>query len=161
MEYMCPIWPRICSTCRKHFRVLSSFMTNHRVRNYINATGATSEAATAPLSHAPEFTPCFIGVHVSRSLVLCVCFVNCCLSFFFWSLCFLSFFDLQILITTFVSSNLSKKKMKWTSGKMKYSHNISNCLYDVLTCNVLCYCLLTFLRGHGRIYCWSFNSMLD
>jgi hypothetical protein len=29
MEYMCHKWPRICSTCRKHFLVFSSFMTYH------------------------------------------------------------------------------------------------------------------------------------
>jgi hypothetical protein len=33
MEYLCHKWPRICSTCRKHFTVLSSFMTHHRVCN--------------------------------------------------------------------------------------------------------------------------------
>ena len=33
MKYMCHKWPRICSTCRKHFLILSSFMTYHRVRN--------------------------------------------------------------------------------------------------------------------------------
>jgi hypothetical protein len=27
MEYLCYKWPRICSTCRKYFPVLSSFMT--------------------------------------------------------------------------------------------------------------------------------------
>ena len=31
----------------------------------------------------------FSGVRVTRSLVLCVCFVNCCMSFF----------DIRILIT--------------------------------------------------------------
>jgi hypothetical protein len=31
MEYICHKWPRICSTCRKHFPILSSFMTYHRV----------------------------------------------------------------------------------------------------------------------------------
>ena len=41
-------WPRICSTCRNRFPVLSSFMTYH---------------------------PVFSGVHVTRSLVLYVCFV--------------------------------------------------------------------------------------
>jgi hypothetical protein len=30
---------------------------------------------------SPEFTPVFSSVHVTRSLVLCVCFVDCCLSF--------------------------------------------------------------------------------
>jgi len=33
MEYLCHKWPRICSTCRKHFPVLSSFMTFHLVCN--------------------------------------------------------------------------------------------------------------------------------
>jgi hypothetical protein len=30
MENLYHKWPRICSTCRKHFSVLSSFMTYHR-----------------------------------------------------------------------------------------------------------------------------------
>jgi hypothetical protein len=46
--------------------------------------------------------PVFSGVRVSRSLVL---FVDRCLSFFFWPLWCLSFFDLQILITSLVSSS--------------------------------------------------------
>ena len=37
-------------------------------------------------------------VHVTRSLVLCVCFVDRFLSCFFWPLCCL--FDLLILITS-------------------------------------------------------------
>jgi hypothetical protein len=54
-----------------------------------------------------EFTPVLSGVRVTRSLVLCVCFVDRCLSFcpfFFWPLCCL-FFNIQILITSLVSSN--------------------------------------------------------
>jgi hypothetical protein len=49
--------------------------------------------------------PVFSGVRVTRSLVLCICFVYRCLSFFFWPLCGL-FFDLRILITPVVSSNI-------------------------------------------------------
>ena len=49
---------------------------------------------------APEFTPCFIGVRVTRSLVLCVYFVHRCLYLFLCPLCCLSFFDLRILITS-------------------------------------------------------------
>jgi hypothetical protein len=41
--------------------------------------------------------PVFSGVRVSRSLVLCVCFVDRCLSFFFCPLCCLSL-DLRIMI---------------------------------------------------------------
>jgi hypothetical protein len=43
-------------------------------------------------------------------LVLCVCFVDRCLSFlcfFFWPLCCLFFFDIQILIASLISSNSS------------------------------------------------------
>ena len=49
----------------------------------------------------------FSGIRVTRSLVLCVCFVDRCLSFFSRPLCCL-FFDLRILIIIpLVSSNSS------------------------------------------------------
>ena len=54
--------------------------------------------------------PVFSGVRVTLSLVLCVCFVDRCLSFcifFSWPLCCLSLFDILILITPLVSSNSS------------------------------------------------------
>jgi len=54
--------------------------------------------------------PELCGVHVSRSLVLCVMFcisLYVLLPFFFWSWWCLSFFDLRILITPLVSSNSS------------------------------------------------------
>ena len=100
---MCHKWPRICFTSRKDFTVLSSFMTYDRVCNQGNTTGVTSGARTAYPSEAPEFTPGFSGVRVARSLVFCVVFCRSLfvlLSFFFWPLCFLSFFDLRILITS-------------------------------------------------------------
>ena len=71
----------MCSTCRKHFPVLSSFTTYYRVCNYIKTTGVASGAGTAYPSGAPEFTPIFNGVRVTQSLVLYVCFVDRCLSF--------------------------------------------------------------------------------
>jgi hypothetical protein len=46
--------------------------------------------------------PVFSGVRVTRSLVLYVCFVDRCLSFFFWPLCYLFFFDIRILIAPLV-----------------------------------------------------------
>ena len=51
----------------------------------------------------------FSGVRVTRSLVLCVCFVDRCLYFCtsFWPLCCLYYFDLRILITPLVSSSSS------------------------------------------------------
>ena len=58
----------------------------------------------------------FSGVRVTRSLVLCVCFVDRCLSFFPWSSCCLSFFDLWILVTLLISSNSSCNKRKMTAA---------------------------------------------
>jgi hypothetical protein len=52
----------------------------------------------------------FSEVHGTRSLFFVQCFVDRCLSFypfFFWPLCCLFFFNLQILITPLVSSNFS------------------------------------------------------
>ena len=43
----------------KHFPVLSSFMTYHRMCNQINTTGATSAAGTDYPSGASAFTPGF------------------------------------------------------------------------------------------------------
>jgi len=43
-------------------------------------TGDTSGAGTAYPFGALEFTPAFSGVRVTRSLALCVCFVDRCLS---------------------------------------------------------------------------------
>jgi len=59
-----------------------------------------------PLEHLTS-PPVISGVHVTRSLVLCVCFVDRCLYFFFWPLFCLFFFDIRILITPLVSSNSS------------------------------------------------------
>ena len=55
------------------------------------------------------FIPGF-QVRLTRSLVLCVCFVDRCLpfcTFFFWPLYCLFFFDIRILITTLVFTNSS------------------------------------------------------
>jgi hypothetical protein len=53
--------------------------------------------------------PVFSGVCVIRSLVLFVCFVDCCLSFFFWPLCCLFCFDLRILFTPLYLHTLLSK----------------------------------------------------
>ena len=58
--------------------------------------------------YLPEYLsslPVFSRVRVTRSLVLCVCYVDHCLSF--WSLCCLFFVDVRILINPLVSSNSS------------------------------------------------------
>jgi hypothetical protein len=53
-------------------------------------------------SGAPEFTLVFSGVRVTRSLVLCVCFVDRCLSF----VLFLLTIVLSVLLLTIVLSVL-------------------------------------------------------
>ena len=108
MEYLCHKRTHICSTCRKHLTLLSSFMTYHRRCNQINTTSPTSGAGPAYPSGAPEIcTPDFQwGSCYSIFSFMCMfcrsLFVL--LSFFFWPLCCLSF-DLRILITPLVSSN--------------------------------------------------------
>ena len=54
--------------------------------------------------------PVFSGVHVARSLAFCVMFCRSLFVlwfFFFWPLCFLSFFDLRILIIPLVFASSS------------------------------------------------------
>ena len=43
--------------------------------------GATDGEETETPSGAPEFIPVFSGVRFTQSIVLCVCFVDRCLSF--------------------------------------------------------------------------------
>ena len=70
---------------RKHFPVLSSFMTYRGVCDQIITTGTISGAGMAYPSGPPEFTPIFSGVRVTRSLALCVYFVDHFLSFYTFS----------------------------------------------------------------------------
>ena len=65
----------MCSTSRKQI------LQHYAWCILMMLTGANSAAGTAYPSGAPEFTPGFSGVRVTRSLVLYVCFVDRCLSF--------------------------------------------------------------------------------
>ena len=94
---------------------LKSKINTHRS---INTTGATSEAGTAYPSGHLNSPLVFSEVRVTRSVVLCVCFVDRCLSCFFWSLHCLSFFDLRITITTLVSSNCFTYLIKLYQNKI-------------------------------------------
>ena len=80
-------------------------MTYHRVCKYSNTTVSLEEQELPTLSEHLSLPSVF---NVTRSLVLCV-IVDRCLSFFFWSLCCLSSFDLMIMITPLVSSHPSLK----------------------------------------------------
>jgi len=109
-------------------------------------TGASSGAGTAYPFGAPDFTPVFSGVHVSRSLlyprstgggytVLLLSVLpsvpryfsshfseQLLMAEFFWLLCCLSFFDLRIQITRLVSSNSSHSliHLNYSSDNTKY-----------------------------------------
>jgi hypothetical protein len=80
MGYLCHKWPRICSTCREHFPVLSSFMTYHRFVTRLTRQLPLVDRNCLPF-RGTWVHPGFSGVRVTRSLVLCVCFVDRCLSF--------------------------------------------------------------------------------
>ena len=104
IQYLCHKWPRIYSTC-KHF---SSFPRSWLITGFLTRlTRRVSlvEQELPTLPGHPSSPPVFSRVRVTRSLVLYVCFVDRC--FFFWPLCCLFFFDIQILITPLVSSNTS------------------------------------------------------
>ena len=81
MQYLYHKWPRIRSICRKHFPILSSFMTAHRfVTKLIRRVPLVVKELLSLPEHLSS-TPVFSGVRVTRSLVLCACFVDRCLSF--------------------------------------------------------------------------------
>ena len=104
MEYLRHKWPRKCSTCRKHFPVLSLFMTGFVTRITRRVALVEKELFTFPehLSSPSVFS----AVRVTRSLVLCVCFVDRCLSFCTFSFCHcVRQHNIRILITLFVSSD--------------------------------------------------------
>ena len=133
MEYMCHRWPRICSTCRKHFLVFSSFMAYHLVCSYTNTTDNTSGAGTAYPSGTPEFNPGLSGVRVTRSLALCV-WLFVLQYFFFSSLCWLSF-ELRIMITALVSSNSSYSNLAKGFIEIYMAFHIVLFLLDFASCS--------------------------
>jgi hypothetical protein len=65
---------------------------------------------TPPPPGALEFKPGFQWDSCYSIFSFMCMFVDRCLSFVFWPLCCLFFFDVQILITPLVSSNSSDKK---------------------------------------------------
>jgi hypothetical protein len=63
-------------------------MTYHWLCDYSNTTDVTSGTGTVYHSGAHELTSGSSGVRVTRSLVLCVCFVDRCLVLFLLSIVF-------------------------------------------------------------------------
>ena len=105
-EYLChKLIIRICSTCRKQYPIISSFMTYNRVCNQSNTTGATSRAGYAYPFGASEFNPVFSWVLFPPSLVKQFCgSLSVILSFSFCPLCCLFFVDRLVIFFDFATS---------------------------------------------------------
>ena len=85
-----------------HSRLITGFTT----RSTRRVSQMEQELPTLPKHLISPLV--FSGVRVTRSLVLCVCFVDRCLSFCtfsFWPLCCLFFSNIRIMITSLVYSN--------------------------------------------------------
>jgi hypothetical protein len=94
--------PLVVSTCRSFSR--SWLIT--RVTRQVSLVEQELPTLLEHLSSLPDFRE----VHVAWSLVFCVMFCRSLfvlMSFIFWPLCCLSFFDLQIMITPLASSSSS------------------------------------------------------
>ena len=105
------IWPHF--TLKMLFSVLISLIsTTITHARYIVITRQVSlvEQELLPIPVHLSSPPVFSGVRDTRSLILWVCFVDRCLSFFSWPLCCL-FFDIRILITPLVSLSSSCNNM--------------------------------------------------
>jgi hypothetical protein len=88
--------------------------------------------------------PVFNGGRVTRSLGFCVVFCRSLfvlLSFFFWSLCCLSYLDIRILITPLVSSNSSY----YPKHDNRIRYKFYNLEYILLILDVLIYNLYIWI----------------
>ena len=82
MECLCHKWPRICSTCHKHSPILffpHSWLISGPVTRLTRRMPLVEQELLTLPEHLSYYA--FSGVRVTRSLVLCACFVDRCLSF--------------------------------------------------------------------------------
>jgi len=97
MEYLCHKWPRICSTCPFAYSwLINGFVT--RVTRYVPLV-----KQELPILQEHTSSPPILVGFVLLDPFFCTVFCRSLyvlLSFFFWPLCCLSFFDLLILITS-------------------------------------------------------------
>ena len=99
--YVSQMTTTICSVCRNHNLALSPFITYHLVCEKSNTMGTTCGAGTA---YSYLSSPAVIRrVRVARSLIFSEMF---CRSLFVFFVLKVSFFYLQFMITSLVSSNL-------------------------------------------------------
>ena len=127
-------WP-LCNICVTNDHGYFPLVVNTRLTLWV-------PLVEQELLKLPEHTsspPVFSGVRVTRSVVLCVCFVDRYLSFctFFWPLCCLFFFDLRILITSLVSSHSS---------------------YHIRV--LVCGCTISVSNFSGVSWLWSYGSWI-
>ena len=87
---------------------LGNGKSKYNVCHLTNTTDATSGAGTVNPSGAHEFIP---GLQwgLCCSIFSVQCFVDCCLSFFYWPLLYLLFSDLRFYIPLLISSSSSFK----------------------------------------------------
>jgi hypothetical protein len=81
MEYLCNKWPRICSLV---VSISRSFPHSWLITRFVSRLTRRVPLVEQELLTLPEHLsshPIFSGVRVTRSLVICVCFVYRCLSF--------------------------------------------------------------------------------
>ena len=118
MEYRCHKRPRICSTCRKYLLVFSLWwLVTGFVTKLTRRVPLVVEQELLTLPKHLSSPPVFSGVRVTRSLVLCVCFVDRCLAFCTLFLAIvlsvlLRFTDSDYLPLVSSNSSLSKKGLK-------------------------------------------------
>ena len=106
MEYLCHKWPCICSTCRKHFPGLTSFMTYHQfvTRLTRQVPLVEQELLTLP-GHLSLWVSCYL-IFISlwkivwSSIILLLPLFMCmfCRSFFFPFVLFLFAIVLSFLL---------------------------------------------------------------
>ena len=106
-------WP-LCNVCvtNDHGYVPLVVNTSRSFPRSWLITGFVTRLTPVELLSLPEHLGTPRLLVETRSLVLCVCFVDRCLSFctfFSWPLCCLFFFDLQILVIPLVFSNSSNR----------------------------------------------------
>jgi hypothetical protein len=130
MEYLCHKWQRICSTCRKYLPILSSFTAYYEFVSRLTRQ--------VPLVEHLSSSPVFIGVCVTRSLLLYVCFLDRCLFFctFFFGHCvvcsskywfWLTLWYLQTLLlapwkSVIYKSSIKLRRFDWSEYNIVKGH---------------------------------------
>ena len=133
-------------------------MTYHRGCNLITTTGASNGAGTAYPFGVHEFITDFSGVRVTLSLVLCVMFYRplfVLLSFLAWPLCWLSFFDLRILLTHLLSITFCLGLCR--SLFVLFAFSIGHCF----VCPFLLVIVLSVLRFTASDYLFDICKLLS